>query len=317
MLAQEKALTIEDCFSLAAEASRRFFGRSPEESVRVGKALIQGSVDRASPIRPVAERGIAGFSTWRTNREKFDAADFAQLLTELRERKDGLSSVMALPQRNLVVHEDTRLLRDFYPDPSPRHRMHYLFVHRFLPKYIHENPLNFFRCDGTDPTRFVQARWAMMEKLLDPKVVHGAPAGTMLFRRVSDIQACREEIGGHPAIIITMPTPEQPSAAFFVGAILLAPAGQPSTWSANSRARVFTLERILSLEGEAAIRSGRLCEWTASGEHRDSGLEVEVAPPAFRTALASVLQLGDQVPATAGHTPATQFLGETIRKNLD
>src|SRR5437667_11812474 len=68
VLAQEKALTIEDCFALAAEASRRFFGRSPEECVRVGKALIQGSVDRASPNRPIAERGIGGFSSWRSNR---------------------------------------------------------------------------------------------------------------------------------------------------------------------------------------------------------------------------------------------------------
>src|SRR6516164_6768980 len=67
---------------------------------------------------------------------------------------------------NPKIQEDTRTLREFYPDSAMRHRVHYTFAHRFLPQYVHQNPYAFFKYlyaeNRQEPTRFIQSRWSMI-----------------------------------------------------------------------------------------------------------------------------------------------------------
>ncbi len=184
----------------------------------------------------------------------------------------------------LKLNENLRTLREFYPEPSLRHQVHYSFAHRFLPQYIHDNPYRFFsylyRQDmpggPMEPTRFIQSRWMMFEQtagLVNP----GSDAADegIGFRRVSDLRMSLHELGGRAGALIEMPPAEQPAEACFIAAVLLAAGTDATAWAPDVRARVFTLEAMAG-EPSGLAKACVICEWTSDQQHRNSRM---TAPP--------------------------------------
>jgi hypothetical protein len=158
-------------------------------------------------------------------------------------------------------------LKAFYPDEALRHKLHYCFAHQWLPAYARSDPARFFgyfERGEVEPTRFIQARWQMMEGELG---VTAPPApGQMVIRRVSDLQmsvelpapatSANQAIAlRRPIAIVQMPAPEFMTYAYFVG-IVLDPAQPNGIPQSIPEARVFTLEQI-----EGRDDRGRFCEW--------------------------------------------------------
>jgi hypothetical protein len=191
------------------------------------------------------------------------------------------------------MREDTRPLREFYPDQALRHKIHYAFAHQFLPRYIHQNPRGFFmglhllkdpEFNECDPTRFLHARWMMfaenarlIEKVDDPN------NGT--FYRVSDLSMSVHELNGQPVALIQMPAPDFRLEAYFVAAVLLAPSAEAAAWKGDVQARVFTLEAPVT-EPVAGCTTGLICEWTRKGVHRNFA----IASPANGTAFLQIVE---------------------------
>lgn len=154
-----------------------------------------------------------------------------------------------------------------------------------------------------------------MEKTFPLRPLSEDAPGTINLPRVMDLEAWRADVRGHPGLLIKMPVPEGPGCAFFVGIVLLVSADSPQTWTTDLRARLFTLERMLHLEGDEAIKSGRFCEWVSDAgtlKHRNSGLEVPATSAAFLDAVASALQHGDQIPATVSMQSSSGSSGPRI-----
>jgi len=210
------------------------------------------------------------------------------------------------------LKEDIRTLAEFYPDPRVRAQLHYAFAHRFLPDYAHRHPLNFVLHDGTDPSRFVQARWQMFERLSGLQPLLGPTDDGPVFRRVGDLTASAEEIAGYPAILIQMPMPEESAGAFFVMVVLLTQLEPFRALEASLRqamahsgprvdeslvaalrltpCRYFTLERSAALQGtERAVTVGSFCEWIPKGLHHNFGLHLPVRRDAFVKAASHAL----------------------------
>ena len=182
-----------------------------------------------------------------------------------------------------AVREVCRPLKDFYPDVDERHRAHYLFAHRFLPAYFFQNPrgvgYHLDQGDQNDCTRYVQARWQMMEE-------HEAGTSIRGFRRVTDLSAWKQQIGSHPALCVTMPEPEAPPLAFLLAAVFMVPSSMPwDDWPQETTGRFFTLER--TDEDEAGY--GVLCEWTVT-EHRNHVVRAESTAQGFIDAVARELK---------------------------
>jgi hypothetical protein len=151
----------------------------------------------------------------------------------------------------------------FYPDASLRHQAHYQFAHRFLPKYVHDDPYRFFRpiCPEA-PTLFIHMTWDMFLHMA------GLIRGHRL-RRVSDLTMSLQQLAGHLVALIEMPTPEAPNEAFFVAVVLLADSAPPEPRPTNVSARVFTLEaehKETAVAGEAIVG-----EWASDGTHLNYG----------------------------------------------
>ena len=184
------------------------------------------------------------------------------------------------------MKEDSRTLREFYPDAEMRHRVHYTFAHRFLPAYVWQNPAAFFRAlygeidrgQPTDPTRFLQSRWhaifepdygLVTDESVDPIAT---PKSKYVFRRVSDLSMTLHDVGGGRAALVRMPPPEQSPEAYFVCIL-------------ETGARVITLEYTREeLASKHEGDQGIICEWVregASGIHRNFGAGVAPEPEAF------------------------------------
>jgi hypothetical protein len=151
----------------------------------------------------------------------------------------------------------------FYPDASRRHQVHYEFAHRFLPKYVHDDPGRFFRPLSLEaPTLFIHMTWNMYLHMA------GFIRGNRL-RRVSDLTMNLQQLAGRLVALIEMPTPEAPNEAFFVAVVLLADSAPPEPIARNVCARVFTLEaenRETAVAGE-----GMVGEWAKDGSHFNYG----------------------------------------------
>jgi hypothetical protein len=154
-------------------------------------------------------------------------------------------------------------LSAFYPDASRRYELHYGFAHRFLPKYVHDDPCRFFRpiCQEA-PALFIHMTWNMFLHTA------GLIRGNRL-RRVSDLTMDLRRLAGRLVALIEMPTPEAPNHAFFVAAVLLADPGLPGPRSTNVSARVFTLEAEHKETGVAGV--AMVGEWTRDGRHLNYG----------------------------------------------
>lgn len=228
-----------------------------------------------------------------------------------------------------TLREDSRPLVAFYPEFETRRLMHSMFCHQFLPQYVHQNPFNFVRHDGTEPTRFLQARWMMMEDMIAIRRDGSLPtAMPQVFRRVTDISASEEVVAGHPCILVHMPAPEGPPCAFFLAAVLLTavdpyraamqdlqrhilghgpcPSDEVLQPFRSVPARVFTLERMPEPQGEDALKYGRFCEWTRKNEHRNSGRAIPATASVFLAAVVAALDQGEEIPAVACFKPGAK-----------
>jgi len=210
---------------------------------------------------------------------------------------------------NIKLHEDTRALRDFYPDPDKRHQVHYYFAHRFLPQNIHKNPHEFFsllfRRDlpghPVEPTRFIQSRWTMFECITGLIPMPDPSSNDLPLRRVSELSMTVRNVAGYPVALVKMPEPERPAEAFFVAAALLAPAANPESWPRDVQARVFTLESSPFKHVENG-KAGSFCEWAKVDQHRNFALAVLVDPDAFCKTVAAALR-DPNAPIAAALTP--------------
>jgi hypothetical protein len=109
---------------------------------------------------------------------------------EVRARSSRFAGVIR--RAPVSFREESRPLAGFYPDPEQCYSVHCTFAHRFLPKYVHENPRAFFygryggSAGGSSPadcTRFIHSRWRIMEGMIAgaPTVCPvSAGAGTLL-----------------------------------------------------------------------------------------------------------------------------------------
>ena len=195
------------------------------------------------------------------------------------------------------LHEICQSLNAFYPDPEVRRKAHYAFAHRFLPEYFFCNPRgvvgSVYIEQHIDCTKFIQARWQMMEEragLVEQQPRHARP---LRFRRVTDLSAWKQEICRHPALWVKMPEPEHSPQAYFVSAVLLVSASRPfDEWPGDAVGRLFTLERTVDNHGS----NGVLCEWDRSGDHHNFGALAAVTPVGFVGAVAEVLggEMGHQ-----------------------
>jgi hypothetical protein len=163
------------------------------------------------------------------------------------------------------MREDIRTFQEFYPNPMILMRVIYSFAHRFLPRFVRENPWEFFNSifgpqasvDRTIPQRIIQTHWMRFEETVGVKPA--AALDEKIFRRVSDLQVSCCEISGRPMALIKMPEPESLPEAAYVGIVLLAPSTDPRRWPTAAKARCFTLDRS-HREIPPTDRSA-VCEW--------------------------------------------------------
>lgn len=228
-------------------------------------------------------------------------------LDELWGRGKLPNNPSATPDKKDKVQEICQRLIEFHPDSDTREKLLHDFAHNFLPHYVHQNPHAFFSYlyrpegagDAMDPTRFIQSRWAMFERKAD--VVPRPHMENMVFRRVTDLSMSLHQIAGMPVTLIQMPVPEAPLEAFFIGVVLLAPAGAPEAWTADVRVRIFTLEAEMDWQ-PGGTPKGMLCEWVGASEHRCLGMIVAAETDAFLQVMAEMLTApGEQI--TVGFTP--------------
>jgi hypothetical protein len=198
----------------------------------------------------------------------------------------------------IKCREDCRTLEEFYPEPHMRQKVHYFFVHGFLPRDVHRNPFGFFIGlfdrnfpGGPDePTRSIQAHWEKFERQVGlaeyPRDIF---SGGMVFRRVIDLTMSLHELAGRPCALVQMPLPESPLQAFFVAVVLMVSSTQTETWLRDARARVFTLEARV-VEGPVEGQAGVVCERGSSGSHLNHGVGALPERDAFLEAVARLLQ---------------------------
>jgi hypothetical protein len=222
---------------------------------------------------------------------------------------------------NIHIQEDSRTLREFYPDAELRHQVHYQFAHKFLPRYVQENPHAFFSHifrrdepgDPLDPARYIHSRWRMFEGMAGLIQTEIDPAkNSTVFRRVSDLTMSAIEVAGRPFVIVRMPMPEVWGEAFFVGVALLS-RGDPGSWPRDAQARVFTLEAGFDPSGVG--KTGVLCEWKKDSGHSNFGFEVPAAQDAFLQAVTAVLE-APAGPDAAESTPAKEGEADAITINV-
>ena len=188
-----------------------------------------------------------------------------------------------------TIEEIWQSLREFYPDPQTRHRVHYTFAHRFLPQYVRQNPYAFFSYlfnpnlpgGAMDPRRFLHSRWEMFEINAGLVPDPGNPLRNPTpWRRPTDLTMTIHILGGRPCALVHLPVPEQPVEAHFVGVVLQAQAADVGSWPEDVSARVFTLEAAHhSSPGIAPY--GVFCEWTKEGVHNNYGGGCALSSEAF------------------------------------
>lgn len=261
----------------------------------------------------------------------FNARPAPAFCLDFLSQSEGLPFVISEDRSTTMnIIEDSRPLAEFYPELQRRSQVHYAFAHRFLSRYAHDNPMNFVLHDGADPTRFIQARWQMFEDMFGLRS-YGDTPGRMLFRRVADLTAWNQAVGGFPAMFIQMPVPEGPACTFFGAVALLVPVEafqtavealeehlERKTTDLDQRllaplraasCRYFTLERSLALDGsEDVLKLGAFCEWTREGEHRNFGLHLPATREAFADSVDQALRLGSGLSARASFNPQQNTL---------
>ena len=228
---------------------------------------------------------------------------------------------------NMKIQEDIRTFVEFYPEPAKRHQVHYNFAHRFLPRYVHQNPHAFFshvfgkdlHGNAMNPVRFVQSRWSMIFEVASGLAPQGRDETKdgILFRRVSDLTMTTHVLADRAVALVQMPGPERPAEAWFVAAILPASPMNLKDWPPDLEARVFTLESLdagMHPELSDARQRGVFCEWTKIGEHRNFGFDIRAEPDAFLSAVTAVMQSPD-AQAVASFDSVSRSITFSNRRN--
>ncbi|HEY3898531.1 MAG TPA: FHA domain-containing protein [Chthoniobacter sp.] len=200
-----------------------------------------------------------------------------------------VSSHASGPSGRRGLPEEVRTLKEFYPDPAMRHRVHYDFAHRFLPGYVRQSPYAFFSAvfdtqypvEGYTINRFIQSRWMMFEEM--GGLIPTRPIGQRIFRRVLDLEISGEKMPYGPVSLIKMPPPEEVGEAILIGAVLLNASTEPKSWMHNVEARLFTFEKTF-----AGPEKGILCEWTPDS-HLNHGLVLPISSHNFLEGIGRVL----------------------------
>jgi hypothetical protein len=163
------------------------------------------------------------------------------------------------------MREEIRTFQEFYPNPMILRRVIYSVAHRFLPRFVRENPWEFFNsifepqasADRANPQRIIQTHWLRFEETVG--VMPVASLNERNVRRVSDLHVSCCEIGGRPLALIKMPEPESPPEAVYAGIVLLAPSKDSQSWPTDAKARCFTLDR--SHREIPPTNQSAVCEW--------------------------------------------------------
>jgi hypothetical protein len=211
----------------------------------------------------------------------------------INSRRETSQEILKLPLiMQPPMREDIRTFQEFYPNPMKLTRVIYSFAHLFLPRFVRENPREFFdsifgpqaSADRTIPQRIIQTHWMRFEEAVGVKPV--ASLEEKIFRRVSDLTISCCEIAGKPLALIKMPEPESPPEAVYVGVVLLAPSTDPQRWPTEAKARCFTIDRS-HREIPPTDQFG-FCEW-GEAPHR---LHAMIPPnlDEFLRAIENVLQ---------------------------
>jgi hypothetical protein len=171
-------------------------------------------------------------------------------------------------------------------DPS----QHYLFAHRALPQWFHQNPAAFLNALlSEDSVSVLEQWWETVGESIEDPAARAKPAGLRVdFHRVEP----------HGVVaLITLPTPLRTPDAYFVAAVCILKQ-EPGTDTLTLEQR-----RFLALEysktdpddlspefrralEEAAVQAGldpfapstKVGEWTQDGYHLTYELEVVVKP---------------------------------------
>ena len=210
-------------------------------------------------------------------RQTFLAAAFFAVEKLLHDRMQ----TPLVPQGKPLITE--KPLQDFYPDAKQRLQLHYTFAHKWLPAYVHSDPIRFFgylQRGENQPNHFIQSRWQMMER--DLGLASPPPAANWIIRRVSDLQMFLDNSSSYPLAIVEMPKPEFITHTWYVG-IALGPEAHQAAPRPTQSERIFTLERV-----QDTLDQGVLCEWTFEKNqlsHRNYGLLVPTNREQFTKAI--------------------------------
>jgi hypothetical protein len=158
---------------------------------------------------------------------------------------------------------------------------HYTFAHRLLPQAIFSDPIAFLDViSGPSGAEALREAWTQ--------------AGPAFGMPPDGLAAETRVVGEQVLVVITLPPPACTTEAYFVAAVLRAREAQDD--GQEVEARVFTLEYSDPSDGvpDAERAHGDravalLCEWTATGEHRNHGQAVEPTVDRFVAAVMGCL----------------------------
>lgn len=155
---------------------------------------------------------------------------------------------------------------------------HYVLAHVLLPELCFADPCRFFaHMESQHRQAFLGGVWA---NLLTGCGLEGQPPF-----RLSDIGIELARLGGHPAVLVRMPTPRFPSEAYMACIVLkVSQLDQPSP-NVKPEVRYFTLEKSMGEKGEDRTVLG---EW-AGENHLNYGYGPEPQAEAFMRAVSALL----------------------------
>lgn len=139
---------------------------------------------------------------------------------------------------------------------NPLRHHHYLFAHRLIPTLFFQDTLQFVSLLQRDGLRFLEFWWRRVGEDVPQEERLSADGLGYTIREVAH---------GWVAVVIMMPLPQGMTEAYFVG-LFFRPEGETLI------PRVFTLEKTMSyLPTTTETPMTVLCEWTATGAHRNTG----------------------------------------------
>jgi hypothetical protein len=196
--------------------------------------------------------------------------------------------------------------KDLYPDPVLRHRLHYSFAHQFIPKLVFGDLEEFFRqfflsSVSSVPSDFIHRAWKVFEDhALPPRNAIERANRSLVIHQINELDM-RFIKGDRPIYgLITMPPPEKPAQAYFVGAAVVPAERLPDNSLRKAYGRVFTLEATAG-----SNETGVFCEWENEKRRINYGVHVRTNVSDFFDAIVAKLQAVASAPTSP--IPATSY----------